>query len=86
MYKIKKVTAYLAASCDDNPIFTTIMIFFAYVYFSLIESLVEQLLFGESFEHWFDLLFLFLFFSWSALATYICACRKVINKEGDSDE
>ena len=86
MYKIQRMTAYLAVSCDDNPIFTTRMIFFAWVYFSLITSLVESLIFGKSFENWVDLLFIGLFFAWTAYATYICACRKVINKEGESDE
>lgn len=79
--KIKNMTVYLTISCDDNPVLTSIVIFFAFLFTNSILAHIESLIFGRPIQHWFDLLFAFGFMYWAIYAIYVCACRKIIKIE-----
>jgi hypothetical protein len=82
MKLITKTTLYLCKACDESPIFTTVMIFLAMVFFNMLEALVEKLIFGERFEHWLDPLFMGCFIAWAAYAVYLCAQLKIAKENG----
>ena len=46
MNKIRSITVYLTVSCDDNPVLTSIMIFFAFLFFNAILAHIESLIFS----------------------------------------
>ena len=77
---ITKATIYLCKACDNNPIFTTVMIYLAMVFFNMLEAVVEELIFGEHFEHWLDPIFMGCFIAWAAYAVSVCAKLKIIEK------
>ena len=70
---IKKSVLALAGASGGNPIMTTIVIFMFYLGFNGLEALVEALIFGHSFKHWLDPLFIGGFIAYSAYAVYGCA-------------
>ena len=79
----KNITVYLTISCDDNPVLTSIMIFFAFLFFNLVLGHIETLLFGEPIQHWYDVLAAIGFMAWASYATYVCAQRKIIHRLGE---
>jgi hypothetical protein len=54
MDKFRNMTVYLTISCDDNPVLTSIMIFFAFLFTNSILAHIESLIFGEPIRYWFD--------------------------------
>lgn len=85
MQKITEATVYVCRACDLNPIFTTVLIFLAMVFFNLFEALIEKLIFGHSFEHWLDPLFMGAFMAWAAYAVFICAQLKLLKEKRSYD-
>lgn len=64
---------YLAAASSGNPVLTTCVVFLFYLFFNLLEGMVEILVFGDRFEHWFDPFFIGAFIAYSAYSVYACA-------------
>jgi len=71
---IEKSGTVLAKACEGNPVLTTCTIFIFYVFFTILEAGIENLIFGEQFEHWLDPIFNGCFIAYSAYA--VCACAK----------
>ena len=76
MKYVTTATIYLCKACDKNPVFTTVLIFLAMIFFNAFEALIEKLIFGDRFEHWLDPLFMGCFIFWAAYAVYVCARLK----------
>lgn len=73
MNAIQNSALTLAKAANGNPIITTVTVFLFYLFFNLLEAMVEKLMFGERFEHWLDPLFIGAFIFYSAYAVYACA-------------
>lgn len=95
MDKFRNMTVYLTISCDDNPVLTSIMIFFAFLFTNSILAHIESLIFGEPIRYWFDVFLAVGFMAWAVYATHVCACRKIIkmadgrirmSESGENDE
>ena len=70
---IIRMTAALAKASNGNPVISTVTIMLFYVFFSLLEGMIETLIFGERFEHWLDPFFIMAFIAYSAYAVWMCA-------------
>ena len=68
-------------SCDLSPIKTAVMILIAMFVFCVFECLFETLIFGESFDHWLDPIFIMFFVFWASHATHVCAVLKEGNEQ-----
>ncbi len=73
MFLIEKTVLILAESAKGNPIVATIVVYIFYLMFTLLEAIVETLIFGDRFEHWLDPIFIGCFMAYSAYAVYGCA-------------
>ena len=74
---INKYTLMLVIGCDKSPLRSTAMIFAFYIFFSIIQSSVERLIFGEMFENWLEPIFTLIFMVWAACAAYLCGVIRV---------
>lgn len=63
----------LGKSVGGNPVFALIVICLFYLFFSHIESQVEELIFGQRFQHWGDPVISILFMAYAVYAVYGCA-------------
>lgn len=63
----------IARASDNNPIVATLTVWMFYVAFTLFESVIEALIWGDRFEHWFDPAFILLFMWYSACVVWWCA-------------
>lgn len=70
---IEQSSMTLAAATKGNPVLTTITIMLFYVLFTILESGVEKLIFGERFEHWLDPFFIVCFIAYAAYSVWACA-------------
>jgi succinate dehydrogenase/fumarate reductase cytochrome b subunit len=68
----------LAKSANGNPVITTVVIILFYLFFNILEAIIEKLIFGERFEHWLDPIFVAGFIAYAAYAVMTCA---VFNSE-----
>ena len=83
MNRIKRSALLVAKSSKGNPVLATVTIILFYVMFNTLESVIEILLFGKRFEHWFDVLFGIIFIAYAAYCVYWCA---IYNLMDESDE
>lgn len=63
-----------------EPFFTTITVIAFYVFFNMLEALIEKLIFGERFEHWLDVFFCIGFIAFAAYCVTSCA---TYNRQSD---
>lgn len=80
MKPIRKSAMTLAAAAKGCPVTTTVVVFLFYLFFNMLEALVETLAFGGPFEHWLDPLFVGCFIAYSAYAVYGCAMHNTHRK------
>jgi len=62
----------LVVACRGDPLRSVATVFVFYMFFNVVEAVVEELLFGERFLHWFDLVFGVLFISYACLVVRYC--------------
>lgn len=70
---INKITIYMVHASSGNPVITTLLVFFVYLAFDLLESTVEKMIWGERFEHWLDPIIIGVFIAWGSYSVYLCA-------------
>ena len=70
---IERSALALAGASNGSPITTTIVVLLFYLFFNLLEAMLEKLIYGERFEHWLDPIFITVFIAYSAYAVYACA-------------
>lgn len=63
----------VACSCKYNPVFGVLTIMVFYLWFNILEAMIETLIFGDRFEHWLDPFFIVLFMAFSGLVVDRCA-------------
>ena len=73
MNKLQAGTLALARASDGNPVFSTLTVMLFWVMFNVLEALVETLMWGKPFEHWFDVVATAAFIAYSAYAVWYCA-------------
>ncbi len=66
----------LAQASGESPLTVMLAMFFIYTTFNSIESMIERLLFGKSFLHWLDPLFLTIFLLFTLLSISYCKPKK----------
>lgn len=66
------VSWMIVRACKGDPLKTTLMAFFMYVFVNMIEAVLETLIFGERFEHWGDVVIMLGAFFYSGYLTYLC--------------
>lgn len=66
----------LAQASGESPLTVMLAMFFIYTTFSSIEVMIERLLFGKSFLHWLDPLFLIIFLLFTLLSISYCKPTK----------
>lgn len=71
-----RLSIIVSLACKGNPILATLLVFLYYMAFSMIEAMIERLLFGERFEHWIDPFFALTFMMFAGLCSYQCAKYK----------
>lgn len=69
----ERFASRLAVACDGNPVLAIISVFLFYVFFSLLEAMIEKLVWGERFEHWLDPLFIGVFMAYAGWVVWVCA-------------
>ena len=77
---LQKATLNLATASNGNPVISTLTVMLFYLMFTLFEAAMERLVFGERFEHLFDLLFAGAFIAYSAYSVYWCAIYNSSNQ------
>jgi hypothetical protein len=70
---VKKSARILVEASDGNPAITVATILLLIFVFNLFECVVENLIFGESFVHFLDLLFTAAFITYTLYAIRECA-------------
>jgi hypothetical protein len=73
MELIRESAMTLAASADGNPVIATLVVMLFALMFGLVEATVEELVWGERFEHWLDPIFMCAFIAYAAYAVWACA-------------
>lgn len=83
--KVKRSGYVLAAASLGNPVISTLAVMIFYLAFSVLEGVIEELLFGQPFKHWLDPLFILLFMAYSAMCVYYCAVFNAQRENGDEE-
>ena len=73
MQKIIASAFIVARASGWNPFLSVLTVYLFYIGFAVVESSIERLIWGESFEHILDPIFALAFMSHAALCVYICA-------------
>lgn len=73
MKHIRESAMVLARASNGNPVTSTAVVILFWFMFSIIEAGIERMIFGERFEHWFDVIFAGVFMAYAAYAVIACA-------------
>lgn len=73
LYHWSAAAMTLAKAAKGNAITCVFVVWLAYLAFNLLEGHVEQLIWGERFRHWLDLLFIVAFIEFGGHSVYACA-------------
>ena len=70
---MERATMKLATACDGSPLLTTVIVMLFYVLVNATEALLETLIFGAPFEHWFDVAISCAAIGYAGYAIHCCA-------------
>lgn len=63
----------IARSAGGNPVIATCVVILFVIGIQAIEATIEQLIWGERFEHWLDVVILVASIAYAAYVVYACA-------------
>lgn len=70
---IQNSAATLAHASKGNPAIALCVIFILWFVFNLVEGVIEKLLYGEPFTHWFDIVIGVAVFTYSVYTVWVCS-------------
>lgn len=68
-----KAAGWVALAAGGNVFLAVLTVFLFYIPFSMIEAMVEKMIWGDRFEHWLDPLFMLAFMSFACTVVWACA-------------
>ena len=81
MRPITKSAVILARACQGNPVLAMIVVAFFYLATNAIYAMIETLIWGDRFLHWFDIPTALAFMAYGAYAVYYCAAYHKYREE-----
>jgi hypothetical protein len=79
--KIKRSALIVAKASKGNPLMATATVMLFYIMFNTLEAVVEVLIYGNRFEHWFDVVFGIAFIAYAAYVVYWCGIYNLMEKD-----